>query len=213
MQALRHKPPSEATEISGVSAGHDRGRSGCRAGVSNYLTDGNDTYTTDGKFDVILALKGNDKITIQKLFYDVENDVTRITVYGGPGDDQIISKIDISGQVAYGGPGNDTIVMRGGDDLGGAGYGNGGNDTITCIVYQEPCFADGGAGQDTLISQSETSTTLEGGLNKDTLIGGPQLDFGHFGPAGGPRADGQPVGSGASSKPTRAISPLATAVR
>ena len=69
----------------------------------------------------------------------------RITVYGGPGDDQIISKIDISGQVAYGGPGNDTIVMRGGDDLGGAGYGNGGNDTITCIVYQEPCFADGGA--------------------------------------------------------------------
>ena len=73
------------------------------------LTDGNDTYTTDGKFDVILALKGNDKITIEKLFYDVENDVTRITVYGGPGDDQIISKIDISGQVAYGGPGNDTI--------------------------------------------------------------------------------------------------------
>ena len=138
------------------------------------LTDGNDTYTTDGKFDVILALKGNDKITIEKLFYDVENDVTRITVYGGPGDDQIISKIDISGQVAYGGPGNDTIVMRGGDDLGGAGVGNGGNDTITCIVYQEPCFADGGAGQDTLISQSETSTTLEGGLNKDTLIGGPQ---------------------------------------
>ena len=43
------------------------------------LTDGNDTYTTDGKFDVILALKGNDKITIQKVFYDVENDVTRIT--------------------------------------------------------------------------------------------------------------------------------------
>ena len=29
-------------------------------------------------------------------------------------------------------------------------------------------------GQDTLISQSETSTTLEGGLNKDTMIGGPQ---------------------------------------
>ena len=40
-----------------------------------------------------------------------------------------------------------------------------------------------------------------------------KLDFGHFGPAGGPRADGQPVGGGASSKPTRAISPLATAVR
>ena len=162
MQALRHKPPSAATEISGVSAGHDRDRSGCRAGVSNYLTDGNDTYTTDGKFDVILALKGNDKITIQKVFYDVESDVTRITVYGGPGDDQIISKIDISGQVAYGGPGNDTIVMRGGDDLGGAGTVTVAMNSITCIVYQEPCFADGGAGQDTLISQSETSTDARG---------------------------------------------------
>jgi hypothetical protein len=137
------------------------------------LTDGNDTYTTDGKFDVVLALKGNDKITIKQVFYDAENDVTRITVYGGPGDDQIISEIDISGQVAYGGPGNDKIVMRGGDDLGGAAHGGGGSDTITCIVYQEPCFADGGAGQDTLISQSETATTLEGGLGKDTSIGGP----------------------------------------
>ena len=31
MRGLRHKPPSAATEI-GVSAGHDRGPSGCRAG-------------------------------------------------------------------------------------------------------------------------------------------------------------------------------------
>ena len=45
------------------------------------------------------------------------------------------------------------------------------------------------------------------------VVADPELDFGHFGPAGGPRADGQPVGSGASSKPTCAISPLATAVR
>lgn len=138
------------------------------------LTDRNDTYTTDGEYDVIQALKGNDKITIKEVFYDAENDVTRITVYGGPGDDEIISKIDISGQVSYGGPGNDRIVVRGGDDTGGVGYGGGGNDTITCIIFDEPCLADGGGGQDTLISQSETAATLDGGPGKDTSIGAPE---------------------------------------
>src|SRR3954449_6010150 len=35
-----------------------------------------------------------------------------------------------------------------------------------------------------------------------------KLDFGHFGPAGGPHSGGQRSGGGAASKPTRAISPL-----
>jgi hypothetical protein len=49
----------------------------------------NDTCTTKDGDEFVYALKGNDKITIQGLFYDVENDQNRITVYGGPGNDQI----------------------------------------------------------------------------------------------------------------------------
>ena len=137
------------------------------------LTDGNDTYTTTNQFDVVLALMGNDKITIQGIFYD-EEDRSHIAVYGGPGDDEITSVLVRSGQHGYGGPGNDKILIHGGDDDGGAGVGAGGNDTITCISGGEPCVADGGDGQDRLISQGDSANYLDGGPGKDTQIGGPE---------------------------------------
>ena len=136
------------------------------------LTDRSDTYTTKDGDEFVYALKGNDKITIQGLFYDVENDETRITVYGGPGDDRIISVREISGQTAYGGPGNDRIEIYGGDTESGVAIGAGGNDTLICLGGDEGCTLNGGAGQDQLINQSDNVAFMVGGPGRDEYTGG-----------------------------------------
>jgi serralysin len=137
------------------------------------LTNGNDTYTTKDGDEFVYALKGNDKITIKGFFYDVENDATRVTVYGAEGDDQIVSELSMSGQIAYGGPGNDRIVMQGGDDDGGLAYGGGGNDVLICKGGDEGCGLNGGAGADQLINQGEYYAGMSGGPGRDRFTTSP----------------------------------------
>jgi Ca2+-binding RTX toxin-like protein len=140
------------------------------------LTDRNDTYTTTDQDEAVYGLKGNDSITIKGVFYDQESDATYISVYGGAGDDQIISQSSASGQMTYGGSGNDTISIRaGGDATLAVAYGGPGNDTLTCISSAgDLCALIGGAGQDRLVSQTEADTLFRGGLGKDVQVGGPE---------------------------------------
>jgi hypothetical protein len=138
------------------------------------LSNGNDTYTTKIGDEAVYALKGNDKITIQGVFLDPETDRTTIRVFGGPGADQILSRVEVSGQEGYGGPGNDRIEINGGDDSGGLAVGAGGDDVLICLGGDEGCLLDGGEGSDRLSTQSHTSTIFKGGPGKDTHTGGAE---------------------------------------
>ena len=140
------------------------------------LTNTRDDYTTKEGDEFVYALKGNDKITIQGLFYDQENEETRITVYGGPGDDHILSVREISGQAGYGGPGNDRIEIHGGDTDSGAAIGAGGNDTLICLGGDEGCFLSGGGGQDRLINQSDSEASMVGGPGRDLHTGNAEAE-------------------------------------
>ena len=97
------------------------------------------------------------------MFLDPETDRTTIRVFGGPGADQILSRVEISGQEGYGGPGNDRIEINGGDDFGGLAVGAGGDDVLICLGGDEGCLLDGGEGSDRLSTQSHTSTIFKGG--------------------------------------------------
>src|SRR4051794_8614418 len=72
-------------------------------GATVTLTDGNDHYTTTSNDSLVLAKGGNDVITVQAAYYDRENEIVQIAVYGGPGDDKIIGKEGIDRQTFYGG--------------------------------------------------------------------------------------------------------------
>ena len=157
------------------------------------LTGGNDTYTTKTGDAVVHALGGKDKITIKGVFYDRENERTEITVYGGPGDDQILSQVVISGQAAYGGPGNDRIEINGGDTEPGIAFGAGGNDTLVCKGGDENCHLNGQDGNDRLSSLAETGVSMTGGKGDDILlVGNGDSNFLHAGPG----LDRQTAGAG-----------------
>jgi Ca2+-binding RTX toxin-like protein len=140
------------------------------------LTERNDTYTTTDQDEAVYGLKGNDSITIKGVFYDQESEATYISVYGGAGNDQIISQSVLSGQMVYGGSGDDTIGIRaGGDATLAAAYGGPGNDTLTCISSAgDLCALIGGAGRDRLTSQTGADTVFRGGLGTDAHVGGPE---------------------------------------
>jgi serralysin len=138
------------------------------------LTAKSDTYITKDGDEAVYGLAGNDKITIHGLFYDEEYGETSIMVYGGPGNDQILSVTTVSGQIVYGGSGNDRIEIRGGDSASGKAMGAGGNDTLICVDGDKGCYLVGGTGDDKLSSKHASAAWLEGGPGKDMLTSGQE---------------------------------------
>jgi len=108
------------------------------------------------------------------------------TVFGGPGDDNLVGT---GGQDSlFGGGGNDTLNGLAGHDLlsGGDGmdqlFRGGGNDTLSGGSYDDQLYGqagndnlDGAAGDDTLQGGSGNDV-LSGGYGNDTLIGGTGND-------------------------------------
>jgi hypothetical protein len=153
------------------------------------LTDGNDTYTTNSGDEFVFALGGNDKITVKGVFYDEAEDAARISVYGGPGDDRLISSMTaIEGQRLYGGSGNDHIEINGSPTASGYAAGAGGNDTIVCKFGDEGCILDGGTGNDRLVNEKGYDVTMYGRSGDDILDAGTLLGDDTF-QAGGPGRD------------------------
>ena len=148
------------------------------------LTDRNDHYTTTSNDTLVLAKGGNDVIIVKDAFYDRENELIQISVYGGPGNDKIIGKFGIDHELLYGGPGNDHIEVWGSVTYNGAALGAGGNDTLVCKGGDEGCNLVGGSGNDTLINEGTTSAYMTGGPGHDTLVGGPGPDEFVFSDAG-----------------------------
>jgi Ca2+-binding RTX toxin-like protein len=149
-------------------------------GATVTLTDGNDHYTTTSNDSLVLAKGGNDVITVQAAYYDRENEIVQIAVYGGPGNDKIIGRFGIDHELLYGGPGNDHIEVWGSVTHSGAALGAGGDDTLICNGGDEGCNLVGGSGDDTLINQGTSSAYMNGGPGRDTLIGGPGRDYFFF---------------------------------
>jgi hypothetical protein len=147
------------------------------------LTDSNDHYTTTSNDSLVLAKGGNDVITVQAAYYDRENDIVQIAVYGGPGNDRIIGKEGIDRQTFYGGPGDDYVEVWGSVTYTGGASGAAGDDTLVCKGGDEGCGLNGGAGDDTLVSEGTTGSGMTGGPGRDILIGGPGRD--HFAFAAG----------------------------
>ena len=140
------------------------------------LTDRDDHYTTTSNDSLVLAKGGNDVITVQAAYYDRENEIVQIAVYGGPGNDKIIGKPVADREAFYGGPGNDRIEVWGSVTYSGAALGAGGNDTLVCKGGDEGCSLLGGSGNDTLINEGTTSAYMTGGPGRDTLVGGASPD-------------------------------------
>ena len=120
----------------------------------------------------VYGLRGNDKITIKGYFYDRENDRVVINIYGGPGDDHIVSQVTIDGQAAYGGPGNDRVEIIGSDSDPGIAFGGDGNDILVCKGGDENCSLIGEDGNDRLSSLAETGVWMTGGKGNDILLAG-----------------------------------------
>jgi Ca2+-binding RTX toxin-like protein len=141
------------------------------------LTDRNDHYTTTSNDSLVLAKGGNDVIVVQAAYYDQENEIVQIAVYGGPGNDKIIGKPVADHEAFYGGAGNDHIEVWGSVTYSGSALGAGGNDTLVCKGGDEGCSLLGGAGDDTLISEGTvTGAYMTGGPGRDTLAGGAPRD-------------------------------------
>ena len=140
------------------------------------LTDRDDHYTTTSNDSLVLAKGGNDVITVQAAYYDRENEIVQIAVYGGPGNDKIIGKPVADREAFYGGPGNDRIEVWGSVTYSGAALGAGGNDTLVCKGGDEGCNLLGGSGNDTLVNEGTTSAYMTGGPGRDTLVGGASRD-------------------------------------
>ncbi len=167
-------------------------------------TDGNDVITNDtlneakveGRLEEVRAGAGDDRIALSD--YDVD-------VYGEDGNDRIAAD-KAYGQILDGGAGNDTITAL--DASATSILGGDGDDSISILADsggEEPAFASGGAGDDTLDASITTAdgritslTYLEGGTGDDIFnlrtstnhdayqISGPEYGF----DIGSPDADG-----------------------
>lgn len=116
----------------------------------------------------VVPLEGGQvKVTIdsdeQTLAIPAGTTLSRIVVYGGPGNDVINTSAMSQDAVIYGGDGADTITSGDGNDIllggPGSGYNTDGNDILR-----------GGAGRDLLIA-GDGSDTLDGGAGDDLLVG------------------------------------------
>ena len=135
---------------------------------------------TDG--DILAAFdstingsKGNDGIQIGNV-----DAASNFFVFGGQGDDQIVSNnADADGIVYSGDLGDDIINTGGADDSisGGEGdddlTGGGGDDTIDGGAGDDDIA---GGGDDDVISGGEGDDEISGGLGEDTITGGAGAD-------------------------------------
>ncbi len=112
------------------------------------LTDNADTVKLKGKYNTVLARKGNDVITVSA--------GTRHIIYGEAG--------------------NDTIVVKKGAGTGNKIYGNAGNDTIKALESTKKITIYGGDGTD-IIYGGSGSDILYGQAGKDKLYGGAGADY------------------------------------
>lgn len=93
------------------------------------------------------------------------------TIYGGDNDDVILAQS--GSDTVYGGGGNDTIIgLSGSDRL----FGGDGDDELSA---SQPAVIEGGAGNDLITLQSlGSASTADGGTGEDTLV---STYFGVFG--------------------------------
>ncbi|MCG8652209.1 MAG: spondin domain-containing protein, partial [Pirellulales bacterium] len=109
--------------------------------------------------------------------------ISRITLIGGDGDDEISAEGLTEGVLIIGGAGNDVITGGLGDDLIDAGEGDdivdggGGNDNI--VGGQGNDTLVGGAGDDRLVGDLGDDI-LAGGGGTDVIVGGAGIDTNSF---------------------------------
>jgi Ca2+-binding RTX toxin-like protein len=174
-------PPPTADLFASLSGGD----------LSVYGTEGNDVISLSLDSSNIVANLNGEELSFAAAA------VTRIHVFGLPGDDRIVVNAGISDTNLNGGDGNDVIVGGSGDDRIDGG---GGNDVIRGLVGDDTLlggigkdtlwggngddFLDGGAGNDVLRGEDGNDNLfggngldrLYGGLGIDSLVGGHGAD-------------------------------------
>ena len=92
--------------------------------------------------------------------------VSTATIFGGPGDDDLVARGEGGSAIVYGGPGDDRLE---GDGEGGFVEGGSGNDYINA-AWNVP-IARGGAGDDEIHFFSQFSDgDLHGGTGDDRIL-------------------------------------------
>ena len=138
------------------------------AGSANGSTAGTDTLVN---IEVVLGSASNDTLIANNSGNSLYGNAGNDTLVGGAGNDILDGGTGIN-QAYYGAATSNLVIALNGAAAGTA-YGGGiGTDTLYNIEV-----AVGGAGNDSLIANPNTATSLYGGAGNDTLTGGSANDL------------------------------------
>jgi Ca2+-binding RTX toxin-like protein len=147
-------------------------------GNNNLFGDeGNDSFISSAPNDWLNGGTGDDTFRLQ-----ASHSAGTINAVGGDGNDTIfgdhVLDTDMGSIAAIGGRGDDLIIFRGANPFwGNVADGGAGNDTLVSMeVSQPPGFISLGGGRgDDLLEGKNGTEVLDGGAGNDTIVGGKVL--------------------------------------